>query len=151
MAETAEDRARAAFGQSYRAEEWAVRYGELAWKARELRLESFRLRENGYSEAATARDEGARDYEARMKSMVATGLSEQIRASDIPGHAENDPRYEITEVHYRTIHGKLLWTSPMQFKRLHSIGEPITHDGVHMTVHRVAVVDRVQHVNVRRG
>ncbi len=39
----------------------------------------------------------------------------------------------------------------MTFKRLHSVGEILVWDYKNYIVRRVAVVDRVQHVNLEKG
>ena len=56
--------------------------------------------------------------------------------------------YKITEIHYRDIYGKLLWKTEMVFSRLHGVGETLVWDYQEYTVHRVAVVDNIQHVNL---
>ena len=58
--------------------------------------------------------------------------------------------YNITEIYYRDIHGKLLWKTKMTFKRLHSVGESLVWGYKNYIVRRVAVADNVQHVNLEK-
>jgi hypothetical protein len=62
--QTVDDRARAAFGQSLRSEEWAVRANELGWRVRRSRLLAFQSRESGCSDPAAFHDRDADDYQA---------------------------------------------------------------------------------------
>lgn len=68
--ETTDDRARVAFGQSLQSERWAVRYNELAWKARKARLMAFEAREAGCSNAAALHEKDAASCEALMGETV---------------------------------------------------------------------------------
>ena len=56
--------------------------------------------------------------------------------------------YNIDNIHYRDIYGKLLFQTPMIFKRLHGVGEKMVEKGIWYVVKRVCVVDNIQHVNI---
>ena len=58
--------------------------------------------------------------------------------------------YNITKVHFRDIYGALLWSEPMRFRRLYSVGGELVVNYVGYTVRRVAVADNIQHVNIER-
>jgi hypothetical protein len=57
--------------------------------------------------------------------------------------------YNIKEIHYRNIYGKLLWKEPMIFRRLYAVGQDFIENYKKFIVVRVAVADDVQHVNIR--
>ena len=56
--------------------------------------------------------------------------------------------YNIKEVHYRDVFGKLIWKDNMVFKRLWGVGNDLVHESKRYIVRRVAVADEVQHVNI---
>ena len=55
---------------------------------------------------------------------------------------------EITEIHYRSVVGTLLWTESMIYKRLWSVGEDFVANHIIYLVKRVSLADGIQHVNV---
>jgi hypothetical protein len=78
--QTIDDRARAAFGQSLDAEEFAVRSNELAWKARRSRLQAFRYREIGGSGPAAHHERAAEAFEADLQQWIDRGVIRTWRA-----------------------------------------------------------------------
>lgn len=56
--------------------------------------------------------------------------------------------YNIKEVHYRDIYGKLIWKDNIVFRSLWGVGNELVHDSKEYIVRRVAVADNVQHVNI---
>ncbi len=58
--------------------------------------------------------------------------------------------YNISEIHYRDVYGRLLWKTDMIFRTLHAVGETLVWDNKSYIVERVAVADTVQHVNLDR-
>lgn len=56
--------------------------------------------------------------------------------------------YNITEVHYRDIYGKLIWKDNIVFRSLWGVGNELVHDSKNYIVRRVAVADEIQHVNI---
>ena len=55
---------------------------------------------------------------------------------------------EITEIHYRSAVGALLWTEPMIYKRLWAVGQDFVENRIIYLVKRVSLADGIQHVNV---
>jgi len=60
------------------------------------------------------------------------------------------PSYNIKEIHFRDIYGKLMWKEAMIFKRLFGVGDGLVEDSVEYIVKRVAVADDIQHVNIEK-
>jgi pyoverdine/dityrosine biosynthesis protein Dit1 len=56
--------------------------------------------------------------------------------------------YNIKEIHYRDIYGRLIWKDEIVFSSLWGIGNEIIYDYQRYIVRRVAVADTVQHVNI---
>ncbi len=54
----------------------------------------------------------------------------------------------IKEIHYRDIEGSLLWTEPMVYKRLWSVGQDFIEDHKEYLVKRVSLAGGIQHVNI---
>jgi len=58
--------------------------------------------------------------------------------------------YEIKENHFRDIYGNLLWVDKIILSSLHGIGELFIYDYKKYIVRRVAIADKIQHVNVEK-
>jgi hypothetical protein len=56
--------------------------------------------------------------------------------------------YNVKEVHYRDVFGKLIWKDNIVFRRLWGVGNELVHESKQYIVRRVAVADEVQHVNI---
>ena len=57
------------------------------------------------------------------------------------------PEFEVTQTDFRDYFGKLLWSEPMIYSRLHAVGEVVVEKGKYYKIRRVAVADNIQHVN----
>lgn len=55
----------------------------------------------------------------------------------------------VLHIHYRDLRGNLLWQEDMIFRRLYAVGQDLVHNSRNYRVHRVALADGVQHVNIQ--
>lgn len=58
---------------------------------------------------------------------------------------------EVREIHYGDMDGILLWTEPMIYKRLWSVGQNFITDHKEYLVKRVSLADGIQQVNIISG
>ena len=56
--------------------------------------------------------------------------------------------YKIDKIHYRDLYGNFLWSERMIFKRLYSVGQTFRANGKDWLVKRIAVVNKIQHLNI---
>lgn len=57
-------------------------------------------------------------------------------------------KYDVEKTSYRDMHGDFLWEQPMNLSRMWGVGDIFAYDSKSYIVRRVALVDKVQYVNI---